>query len=73
MGLEDCPSELGEDADPRQLIDAQPAVSGRPSHEVRALLGPAQVLELKAGEANLGSLGKHLRGLHKSSGGLQLP
>jgi hypothetical protein len=43
------------------------------SQEVRALLDPAQVLEIETNEANLSSLGKHLRELHKASGGLQLP
>ncbi|MBX9754746.1 MAG: DUF4105 domain-containing protein [Pseudomonadaceae bacterium] len=43
------------------------------SQELRALLGPAQVLEIETAEANLGTLGKHLRELHKASGGLQLP
>jgi hypothetical protein len=43
------------------------------SREVRALLEPAQLLEIETGEANLSTLGKHLRELHRASGGLQLP
>ncbi|MBX9913849.1 MAG: DUF4105 domain-containing protein [Pseudomonadaceae bacterium] len=43
------------------------------SREVRTLLGPTQMLEIATGEANLKSLGTHLRELHKASGGLQLP
>jgi hypothetical protein len=31
------------------------------------------MLEIATGEANLKSLGTHLRELHKASGGLQLP
>ncbi len=42
-------------------------------HEVRALLEPARLAELEAGEANLKQLGEHLRALHKASGGLVLP
>lgn len=43
------------------------------SQELRALLGPAQVQELETAEANLSGLAKHLRELHKASGGLELP
>jgi hypothetical protein len=43
------------------------------TREVRALLGPAQVAEIETTEANLSNLGKHLRELHKASGGLRLP
>lgn len=43
------------------------------SREVRALLEPAQLLEIETGEANLSALGKHLRELHRASGGLVLP
>jgi hypothetical protein len=43
------------------------------TREVRALLGPAQVAEIETTEANLSNLGKHLRKLHKASGGLRLP
>ena len=41
--------------------------------EVRALLDPAQVMELEQAEANLAQLSQHLRALHKASGGLVLP
>lgn len=41
--------------------------------EVRALLDPAQVVELEQAEANLAQLSQHLRALHKASGGLVLP
>ncbi|OYT97466.1 MAG: hypothetical protein CFE49_01755 [Pseudomonas sp. PGPPP3] len=41
--------------------------------EVRALLDPAQVVELEQTEANLAQLSQHLRALHKASGGLVLP
>ena len=41
--------------------------------EVRKLLEPGRLLELEANEANLLALGKHLRALHKASGGLELP
>ena len=41
--------------------------------EVRALLPPAQIVELEQAEANLDQLSKHLRALHQASGGLQLP
>lgn len=41
--------------------------------EVRALLEPAQVMELEQAEANLAQLSQHLRALHKASGGLVLP
>lgn len=48
-------------------------ISDELNREVRALLAPAQVLEIETAEANLSTLGKHLRELHKASGGLQLP
>nr|WP_286674950.1 DUF4105 domain-containing protein [Pseudomonas subflava] len=41
--------------------------------EVRRLLEPDLVAEIEAGEANLASLGAHLRELHKAGGGLVLP
>lgn len=41
--------------------------------EVRNLLQPERLAELEASEANLLALGKHLRALHKASGGLELP
>ena len=41
--------------------------------EVRNLLEPQRLAELQANEANLTQLGKHLRALHKASGGLMLP
>ncbi|UTW06049.1 DUF7844 domain-containing protein [Pseudomonas benzenivorans] len=41
--------------------------------EVRALLAPALLAELEAGEANLLALRAHLRALHRAGGGLQLP
>ncbi|HSX70293.1 MAG TPA: DUF4105 domain-containing protein, partial [Pseudomonas sp.] len=41
--------------------------------EVRRLLEPELVAEIEASEANLASLGNHLRELHKAGGGLVLP
>ena len=41
--------------------------------QVRTLLEPALLAELEATEANLTGLGEHLRALHTSAGGLQLP
>ena len=41
--------------------------------EVRNLLQPERLAELEANEANLVTLGEHLRALHKASGGLELP
>ena len=41
--------------------------------EVRSLLEPQRLAELEANETNLKQLGKHLRALHKASGGLMLP
>lgn len=41
--------------------------------EVRALLEPARAAEIAANEANLKQVGEHLRALHKSAGGLELP
>ena len=41
--------------------------------QVRTLLEPALLAELEATEANLTRLGEHLRALHTSAGGLQLP
>lgn len=41
--------------------------------QVRSLLEPKRGAEISATEANVQSLGEHLRALHKASGGLQLP
>ena len=43
------------------------------NEEVRLLLSQERQQELEAVEANLAQIGKHLRGLHKAGGGLQLP
>jgi hypothetical protein len=41
--------------------------------EVRVLLGDERRQELEAIEANLAQIGTHLRTLHKTRGGLELP
>lgn len=41
--------------------------------EVRQLLAPELLAEVEVGEANLKTIGEHLRQLHNRSGGLQLP
>ncbi|MDF2076774.1 DUF4105 domain-containing protein, partial [Pseudomonas mendocina] len=64
QGLEDRSRERQQQL--RQLSDE---LDG----EVRNLLQPERLAELKANEANLVALGEHLRALHKASGGLQLP
>lgn len=41
--------------------------------ELLALLSPMRRTQIEQGQANLNSLGEHLRQLHQQSGGLQLP
>ncbi|MGC5701559.1 DUF4105 domain-containing protein [Pseudomonas sp. NFXW11] len=49
------------------------SLTGELDKEVRALLEPARAAEIAANEANLKSVGEHLRKLHKAAGGLELP
>ncbi|QXE07603.1 MULTISPECIES: DUF4105 domain-containing protein [Pseudomonas] len=49
------------------------ALSGDLDKEVRKLLEPQRAAEIAASEANVKQIGEHLRKLHKTSGGLELP
>lgn len=48
-------------------------LTGDLDKEVRALLEPDRAAQIAASEANVKTIGQHLRKLHKAGGGLELP